>query len=146
MSELSHGIVLQEQGKMEEAEACFRSVLAQEPENDFAYNRLALCLLDQEGKQTLALDSIGEAIRIQPEYSFHHAIKSLILASLRRGKEGLEASEVAIALDPEDSFSLATKANAYCAMDRWAEGEKWSRRALAADSDNSMAANLLTHT
>ena len=146
MSELSHGILLQEQGKMEEAEACFRSVLAQEPENDFVYNRLALCLLDQEGKKTLALDSIGEAIRIQPEYSFHHAIKSLILASLRRGKEGLEASEVAIALDPEDSFSLATKANAYCAMDRWAEGEKWSRRALAADSDNSMAANLLTHT
>lgn len=146
MSELSHGVVLQEQGRNEEAEACFRSVLSHEPENDFAYNRLALCLLEQEGKKSLALDAIDEAIRIEPEDPFHHAIKSLILAGLRKGKAAVEAADVAIALDPEDSFSLAAKANAYCVMDRWAEGEEWCRRALVVDGDNVMAANLLAHT
>lgn len=146
MSELSHGVLLQEQGRIEEAEACFRSVLSREPENDFVHNRLALCLLDQEGKKSLALDSINEAVRIRPEDPFHHGIKSLILAEMRKGRDAVAAADTAISLDPENSFSLAAKANAYCAMDRWSDGEEWSRRALVADSDNTMAANLLTLT
>ena len=47
MSELSHGLLLQDQGRLEEAEACFYSVLAREPDNDFVYGRLALCQMSQ---------------------------------------------------------------------------------------------------
>ncbi|MDF1862516.1 MAG: tetratricopeptide repeat protein [Verrucomicrobiales bacterium] len=146
MSELSHGILLQEQGRLEEAEACYRSVLLSEPDNDFVHNRLALCLLSQQGKKNLALDSINEAIRIEPDDAFHHGVKALILSDLRKGKEAVDAADRAIALNPEDSFALAAKAHAYCSLERWAEGEVWSRKALEADADNSMAANLLSHT
>ncbi|HRQ89501.1 MAG TPA: tetratricopeptide repeat protein [Bacteroidia bacterium] len=146
MSELAHGLLLQEQGRLEEAEACFHGVLAREPDNDFVYSRLALCQMSQEGKRRQALDTIREAIKRNADEPFYHAVSSLILSDLHRGKEALEAADRAISLAPDDSFCVATKARAWCAMERWAEGEEWSRRALALDADNHLAANLLAHT
>lgn len=146
MSELSHGLLLQDQGRLEEAEAIFYSVLAREPENDFVYGRLALCQLNQEGKKQRALESVEEAIRIRSDVSYYFGVKCLILCDLHRGKEALEAANSAVALNPEDTFALATKAAAYCELDRWADAETWSRNALQVDPDNAMAANMLTHT
>jgi tetratricopeptide (TPR) repeat protein len=146
MSELSHGLLLQDQGRLEEAEACFYSVLAREPDNDFVYGRLALCQMSQPGKKRRALDTIAEAIRLRADEPFYHSVKAIILGELHRGKEALEAADVAVRLNPEDTFALSAKANAYCAMDRWAEAEEWSRHALALDGDNAMAANILAHT
>ncbi|MDF1851269.1 MAG: tetratricopeptide repeat protein [Verrucomicrobiales bacterium] len=145
MSELAHGLLLQEQGRLEEAEACFQQVLMQEPENDFVYGRLALCQLNQEGKKKASLRSVEEAIRIRPDGSFYHALKSLVLADLCKGKESLVSADTALALAPEDGFVLAAKANAFCSLQRWAEGEEWSRKALTADGEHPMATNLLAH-
>ncbi len=146
MSELSHGLLLQDQGRLEEAEACFYSVLAREPDNDFVFGRLALCQMSQPGKKRRALDTIAEAIRLRADEPFYFSVKAIILGELHRGKEALEAAETAVRLNPEDTFALSAKANAYCAMDRWAEAEEWSRHALALDGDNAMAANILAHT
>lgn len=146
MSELAHGLLLQEQGRLEEAETCFYGVLTREPENDFVYGRLALCQLSMPEKKKTARETIEKAIQLRADEPFYHGVRSLILSELRLGREALEAAERAVALNPEDGFSLAAKANAYCAIDRWAEGEEWSRKALAVDSGNTMAANLLTHT
>ncbi len=146
MSELSHGLLLQDQGRLEEAEACFYSVLAREPDNDFVYGRLALCQMSQPGKKRRALETVGEAIRLRADEPFYFSVKAIILGELHRGRESLEAAETAVRLNPEDTFALSAKANAYCAMDRWAEAEEWSRRALALDGDNAMAANILAHT
>jgi len=145
MSELAHGLLLQDQGRLEEAESCFYEVLAWEPENDFVYSRLALCQLEQPGKKRRALESIDEAIRLRADEGVHHSVKSLILSELRRGKEALASADEAIAIDPGDPLALSARAAACCALDRWAEAEEWSRRALAADGDHSMAANLLAH-
>lgn len=146
MSELSHGLLLQDQGRLEEAEACFYSVLAREPDNDFVYGRLALCQMSQPGKKRRALETVAEAIRLRADEPFYFSVKAIILGELHRGKESLEAAETAVRLNPEDTFALSAKANAYCAMDRWAEAEEWSRHALALDGDNAMAANILAHT
>ena len=146
MSELSHGLLLQDQGRLEEAEACFYSVLAREPDNDFVYGRLALCQMSQPGKKRRALDTNAEAIRLRADEPFYFSVKAIVLGELHRGKEALEAAETAVRLNPEDTFALSAKANAYCAMDRWAEAEEWSRHALALDGDNAMAANILAHT
>ncbi|MDP4849108.1 MAG: tetratricopeptide repeat protein [Verrucomicrobiales bacterium] len=146
MSELSHGLLLQDQGRLEEAEACFYSVLAREPDNDFVYGRLALCQMSQPGKKRRALDTIAEAIRLRADEPFYFSVKAIVLGELHRGKEALEAAETAVRLNPEDTFARSAKANAYCAMDRWAEAEEWSRHALALDGDNAMAANILAHT
>lgn len=145
MSELAHGILLQDQGRLEEAEACFMGVLAREPENDYVHSRIALCRLSQEGKKKLALQSIDTAIQLKADNGYYHAIRSFILSDLNRGKDSLAAAEKAVSLDPEDAFTLTAKAAAYCSVDRWAEAEKWCREALAVDPDNSMAANILTN-
>ncbi len=146
MSELAHGLLLQDQGRLEEAEACYYGVLAREPDNDFVYGRLALCQMSQAGKKRQALDTISEAIRLRSDEPFYHSIKALILSDLHRGKEALEAASQAVALNPEDTFALSAKSSAYCSMDRWADAEEWSRKALAVDGDNAMAENLLAHT
>lgn len=146
MSELAHGLLLQDQGRLEEAESCFYGVLAREPENDFVLGRLALCLLSQPGKKKRALETIEAAIRLRADEPFYHALRAIILGDLHRGKEALVAADHAVALNPQDGFALAAKAAAYCAMERWAEGEEWSRRALALDADNAMASNLLAQT
>ncbi len=146
MSELAHGLLLQDQGRLEEAEACYYGVLAREPDNDFVYGRLALCQMSQSGKKRQALETISEAIRLRSDEPFYHSIRALILADLHRGKEALEAAGQAVALNPEDTFALSAKSSAYCSMDRWAEAEEWSRKALAVDGDNAMAENLLAHT
>lgn len=146
MSELAHGLLLQDQGRLEEAEACYYGVLAREPDNDFVYGRLALCQMSQSGKKRQALETISEAIRLRSDEPFYHSIRALILADLHRGKEALEAAGEAVALNPEDTFALSAKSSAYCSMDRWAEAEEWSRKALAVDGDNAMAENLLAHT
>ncbi|MBL9156182.1 MAG: tetratricopeptide repeat protein [Verrucomicrobiales bacterium] len=146
MSELAHGLLLQDQGRLEEAEACFYGVLAREPENDFVLGRLALCQMHQPGKKKTALESVDAAIRLRADEPFYHSLRSLILSDLHRGREALAAVDRALALDPSDSFTLAAKAAAFCSMERWAEGEEWSRRSLAADPDNAMASNLLAHT
>lgn len=146
MSELAHGLLLQDQGRLEEAEACFYGVLSRDPDNDFVHSRLALCLMNQPGKKARALETINEAIRIRADEPFYHALRGLILSDLHRGKEALESVDRAVALNPEDSFTLAAKAAAWCSMERWAEGEEWSRKALAVDPDNAMASNLLAHT
>jgi tetratricopeptide (TPR) repeat protein len=145
MSEFAHGLLLQDQGRLEEAEACFYSVLAQEPENDYCYFRLSLCQMTQEGKKQRALESVEAAIRLQPLDSTYHAIRAVILAALRRGTQALTAAEEAISLAPEDALARAAKANALSSMERWAESEQWCLLALECDPDHSMAANLLAH-
>ena len=146
MSELSHGLLLQDQGRLEEAEACFYGVLAREPDNDFVYGRLALCQMSQPGQKRRALETIAEAIRLRADEPFYYAVKALILSDLHRGKEALESADQAVSLNPEDSFALSAKSSAYCSMDRWAEAEDWGRKALAIDGDNAMAANLVAQT
>ena len=104
-----------------------------------------LCQLNQSGKKQKALESIGEAIRLRSDAAFYHAVKSLILSDLHKGKEALVVADAAIRLDPEDAFPLAAKAAAYSEMDQWANVEAWSLKALQIDSDHAMSANLLTH-
>ncbi len=145
MSELAHGLLLQEQGRLEEAESCFYGVLARDPDNDFVHSRLALCQMRQEGKRKMALSSIDTAIRLRADAPFYHSLRSLILSELHRGREAIESAERAIAGAPDDALSLAAMAAAYCSLDRWAEAEQWCRRALAVDPDHGMAANLLAH-
>lgn len=146
MSELAHGLLLQEQGRLEEAESCFYGVLARDPDNDFVHSRLALCQMRQEGKRKAALGSIETAIRLRADEPFYHSLRSLILSDLHRGKEALESAGRALAVEPDDALALAAKAAAHCSLERWSDAEEWCRRALAVDPDHGMAANLLAQT
>ena len=144
-SELSHGLLLLEQGRLEEAESCFIGVLANDPENDFAHSRLAVCRMQLQGRKKDALESVEDAIRIRPDDDYYQGLKSLILSSLHRSKEALDAADLAISMNPDSSFNYGAKASALCDLHRWAEAEENCRMALAIDPDDSMASHLLTN-
>lgn len=139
----ARGHILRHQGRYEEAESFFKQAIAAEPDSDAAYAELALCQLEQEGRKKDALDNIDRAIRIEPEADYYHALRSLILSRLHRGREALTAADTAVAIDPDSGFNYAVKAQALAEQLRWAEAEEYCRKALAQDSDNSFAANLL---
>ncbi len=145
MSELSHGLLLLDQGRLEEAEACFVGVLMRDPDNDFVHSRLALCRMQQPGRKNDALESVETAIRLDPEDDYYFGLKSLILSSLHRHREALEAADSAIAMNPEVSFNFSVKASALCDLHRWTEAEENCRIALSIDPDDSMASHMLTN-
>ena len=144
MSDLSHGILLLEQGRLEDAEACFVGVLAKDPDNHFVHSRLAVCRMQQTGRKKDALSSAEEAIRLRPDDDYYHCLKALILADLHRPKEAIEAADLAISINPDSSLNFAAKASALCSVNRWKEAEENCRKALAIDPDDEMAHQLLT--
>ncbi len=142
--ELSHGLLLFEQGRLDEAEACFVGLVAREPENDAAHGQLAMCRMRQEGKKSEALESIDEAIRLNPEEATYFGLKAMILDGLGRTRPALDAAERAIGMEPESPLGYVAKAMGLASVNRWKEAEENCRMALAIDPDNSMAGPLLT--
>ncbi|MDF1751842.1 MAG: tetratricopeptide repeat protein [Verrucomicrobiales bacterium] len=144
-SELSHGLLLLEQGRLEDAESCFIGLLAREPENDFVHSRLAVCRMQQPGRKKDALESIENAIQLRPDDDYYHGLKSLILSGLYRSKEALESADLAISMNPDSSFNYGAKAAALCELHRWAEAEENCRVALSIDPYDSNASHILTN-
>ncbi len=142
---LPHGLLLHQQGKLDQAESAYREHLAAEPNDDYAHSRLALCLLEQENRKKEALEEIDIAISLEPEHDYYRAVRSIILSNMNRGKEALEAADVAISLNPDASFNYTAKASALADLMRWADAEVECRQALTLDSDNSFAQNLLAN-
>ncbi|MDA1044630.1 MAG: tetratricopeptide repeat protein [Verrucomicrobia bacterium] len=140
---IRRGQVLRQQGRAEDAEAFFKQAIADDPEHDYAYFELALCLMDMPGHRKEALDSIDRAIALEPEYSVYHATRAMVLTVLDRGKEALVCAETAIQLDPDSAFARTAKARAYLVLERWAKAEASAREALALDSDDTSAGNIL---
>ncbi len=130
-------------GRHEEAASFFREAIAHDTDNAGAYANLARCLMEIEGQKKEALVVIDQAIGVDPEESYHHALRSLILSELKRHAEALDAAKAAVALDPEDAFNHAIEARAHLGRERWKEAEAAARRALAIDGDHDFARNLL---
>ncbi len=137
------GELMFQQGRYEEAAAFFKEAIAVNPESDAVYADLSMCLLEMEGRRKDALIAIDEAIKLDPEYGNHRALRALVLCRLDRGKEALVAADEAIALEPEDAFTYASKAQAYMSLERWADAEQQAKQSLDLDGDNSFAGNLL---
>lgn len=142
---LPHGLLLHQQGKLDQAESCYREHLAGEPNDDYAHCRLALCLLEMEGRKKDALDEIDRAIALEPEHDYYHAVRSIILSNLNRGKDAIEAAETSIEQNPEASFNFTAKAGALADLSRWADAETELHKALVLDADNNFAKNLLAN-
>ena len=128
-----------------DAEAAFRELIAQNPNDGFLLHQLAVAQFNQEGKEKTALQTIEHSIGCDPTESGHHAFRAIILNHLARGKEALAAAEEAISLEPASAFAFVAKASVLMGLSRHADAETAAREALALDPDNSSAANLLSH-
>ena len=87
--EFARGVVAFSQGRLPEAEAHFRQVLAEQPENPQATNYLGQVQLGL-GKLTEAIDSFRKAISLRPDDAAVHMDLALALIKAERIPEALE--------------------------------------------------------
>lgn len=137
------GTHLLEVGRHEEAAAFFRESIAHDASYAAAFANLSRCLLEIEGKKEEALGAIDGAIALEPEESYYHALRSMVLVERHKNGEALRAAQEAVRLSPGEPFTHATEARAHLAAEKWAAAEICARRALAIDGDFDYAQNIL---
>lgn len=143
--QILRGLQLKDLGRYADAESAFKEALAQEPNDAFALHQLAACQLQQPERRRLALTTIDNAIALQPNDADHHVLRSYILSSLERPKEGLFAARTAMELEPMHTGAFTAQAQAHLQLEQWPQAEQAARQALTLDADNSAAANQLAH-
>jgi len=94
-----------EGGRLKEAEAAFRRVVAMDSTYGLGYAKLAQVLLEQ-GRTLEALEAIGEAGSRGGDPFFIAAIRGDIYAEMERHTDAAEAYDLALAFEPDDHWAL----------------------------------------
>jgi tetratricopeptide (TPR) repeat protein len=94
-----------EAGRLKEAEAAFRKVVAMDATYGLGYAKLAQVLLEQ-GRTLEALEAIGEAGSRGGDPFFIAAIRGDIYAEMERHTDAAEAYDLALAFEPDDHWAL----------------------------------------
>lgn len=99
-ADLRRGLLLQQQGRLDEAIECYRAVLALRPEGAEAHFNLGNAYSEQ-GRIDEGIASFQQALALAPDFAAAHA--NLGSAFLQRGRhrEALACFRKAIALEPE---------------------------------------------
>jgi len=95
------GIVLAQQGQLDEALACFRQALQLWPDHVKAHNNLA-AVLSQQGKLAEAVACYQEVVRLQPDAAAH-ANLGLLLSNLNQLPEATAELRQSLRLQPSSS-------------------------------------------
>ncbi|MGL5271812.1 MAG: tetratricopeptide repeat protein [Selenomonadaceae bacterium] len=94
------GVLFREQGKLIEAEACFRKSIDLEPKRAAHYNNLALVFLDTNRHQEAVL-CLQEALKFDPLLPEIYNSLGLVYEAQGKGKEAESAYAKAVRLNPE---------------------------------------------
>jgi tetratricopeptide (TPR) repeat protein len=141
--QILRGLQLKQLGRFADAATAFKEALAQEPNDAFALHQLAGCQWRLAELRKEALQTIDQAIALEPNDAQHHVLRAFILCALDRPKEALDSTRMALALDPNDSYAHTAESQAHLQMEKWPLAEQSARQALGFDADNSGAANQL---
>jgi predicted O-linked N-acetylglucosamine transferase (SPINDLY family) len=132
------GVALHQQGRLDDAEAFYRSVLAAQPLH-FGALHLTGLLEYQRGRFAAAADRIERAIAANPAVPDAYSNLALALLELKRPQEALEKIDHALGLRPPSPELLNNRGNALQALNRPAEALADYDRALALRPDFAMA-------
>jgi tetratricopeptide (TPR) repeat protein len=133
-------------GRLGEAEAAYRQVLAAEPRHADALHFLGV-IAHQVGKDEIAADLIGRAIDVDAAQAAYHCNLGLILCTLGRPGEAERSLRAALALRPEFPEALNHLGIALHRLGRPGEAEASYREALRlmpnfADALNNLGISL----
>ena len=143
-AELQAAIAHHQAGRLGEAEALYRRVLAQAPGHPDALHFLGL-LAHQAGNHAAAVELIGAALRVIPEHAQCHLHLGLAMQSLGRLDEALACFERALSLNPGLVAALNNRGNALQALGRFDEAIAAYRQSLAQCPDDPDMLNNLGH-
>jgi protein O-GlcNAc transferase len=134
------GLALHQQGRLDEAEALYRSVLATEAAH-FGALHLTGLIHFQRGQPAAAVEWIERAIAVNPGVSDAHSNLGLALQQMRRIDAALASYERALQLKPDSPEALNNRGNALQDLRRLPEAIASYDRALQARPNFAQAHN-----
>ena len=114
------GLKHHQAGRLAEAEACYRQVLADNPDDVAAYSNLGAALRSQ-GKLEEALASYNRALSLRPDYPEALFNRGNALYELKRYDEALASYDRALSLRPGYAEALSNRGNALHELKRYDE-------------------------
>jgi len=125
---------LHQAGRLVEAEAYYRHVLAAHPQHADSRHLMGV-LAHQVGNDAVAEQLIREAIALEPRTSAFHANLGNVLRAQGRSGEALASYQTALDLDPGSGTAHNNLALGLKAVGRLDEAEAAARRAMALKPD-----------
>jgi protein O-GlcNAc transferase len=132
------GVQHHQAGRLDEAEACYRRVLAAQPDNAEAYSNLGAALKGQR-KLDAAVAAYRQAIGIKPHYFRAYFNLGNALKEQRKLEEAIAAYRRAIGLKPDYIRAHFNLANALKDQGKLDEAVVAYRRAIGFHSDDAEA-------
>jgi predicted O-linked N-acetylglucosamine transferase (SPINDLY family) len=132
------GLALHRQGRLDDAEALYRTVLAAQPAH-FGALHLTGLIQYQRGRFVAATEWIGRAIAVDPAVPDAYSNLALALLDLRQPAQALEKVEHALRLRPDSPEFLNNRGNALQSLNRPAKALADYDRAIALRPDFAMA-------
>jgi protein O-GlcNAc transferase len=126
---LDWGIQHQKAGRFPQAEAIYRRILSQQPNNPDALNLLGVTL-SQTGQNQLAVELISRAITFNPAVAMYHNNLGVILKTLGQHDAAAKACRQAIHLQPDYADAYNNLGNALKSCGLIAEALDSYRRAI----------------
>jgi len=125
-------------GRVAEAEALCRNVLAEAPQNPDALHLLGV-IADTVGNHTAAIELIRQAIGFKANEPFYHGNLGQALQNAGRVDEAMAEYERALKINPGMVAVLMNMGNIVMAQGKLDAAEAWYKRAVAADPKQSLA-------
>ncbi|MCC7370364.1 MAG: tetratricopeptide repeat protein [Chloroflexi bacterium] len=131
---LAQGLAAHQAGRLAEAEARYRRVLAADPSHADALHLLGLLAL-QCGQPGVAVDLISQAIRHQPNAAVYHSNLGVAHQRLEQHAEAADCYDRALTLDPNQIDALSNRGVSLRALGRLDDALQGYERALRLRSD-----------
>jgi tetratricopeptide (TPR) repeat protein len=123
------GLARHQAGKLAEAEAIYRQVLAQNPDHPDVLHLLGI-VAQQVGRRDAALELFARAVSLAPQRAEFHGSLGLVLAELGRLPEAIKADREAITLNPDLAQAHNNLGNALAQAGEPEEAVQSFRRAM----------------
>lgn len=137
---LRHAWLLQQQGRLDDAEAIYREVLAGAPKNAAALHMLGVLEATRENFQAAA-ELIGAAAEIEPANPFSHYNLGNVLRELGRREDAVASYKHALEIDPDNTATLNNCGAVLFDLGRYDEAIAAYDRAIALEPRKLQAHN-----
>ena len=133
-SAFEQAVALHRQGNLTQAEALYRQILVEQPENPFVVYQLGIAAL-QQGHAERGIDLLNQAIALSPDEPIVHVNLGRALLRLRRPQQALASFDRALSLSPKAANVLAMRGDALMELGEHAEALASYESALQLDPE-----------